>query len=44
MTNKEKVCFLLTKQDHEDIKKIAEREHRSVSNLISVWIAEHKEG
>lgn len=42
MTNKKTVCIRLTEQEHEDLKKIAEREHRSVSNLIEVWIAENK--
>jgi len=32
----------LTEEELEDLRKIAESEHRSVSNLISVWIAEHK--
>ena len=41
-TNKKAVCITLTEQEHKDLKKIAEGEHRSVSNLIEVWIAEHK--
>lgn len=40
---KKSVLIRMTEQEHEDIKKIAQREHRSVSNLIEVWIAEHKD-
>lgn len=43
MTNKKTVCFRLTEEEHELLKEIAKREHRSVSNLLSVWIAEHKD-
>lgn len=41
-TNKKTVCIRLTEQEHEDLKEIAKKEHRSVSNLIEVWIADHK--
>jgi len=37
-----RVCYWITEQDSEDLKKMAKSEHRSVSNLIRVWIAEHK--
>lgn len=41
---KKNVCLWLSVEEHEELKRIAEREHRSVSNLIEVWIAEHKKG
>lgn len=41
-TNKKTVCIRLTEQEHEDLKEIAKKERRSVSNLIEVWIADHK--
>ena len=34
-----RVCIALTKKEHEQLKRIAKRERRSVSNLISVWTA-----
>lgn len=40
MTKKKTVGIRLTEEEHETLKQIAEREHRSVSNLIEVWIAE----
>lgn len=42
MTNKKTVNIRLTPDEHMKLKEIAKREHRSVSNLIEVWIAEHK--
>ena len=42
MTNKKVVGIWLTLEEAEQLKMIAKREHRSVSNLIEVWIAEHK--
>lgn len=44
MTNKKTVCIRLTPEEHIQLQEIAKREHRSVSNLIEVWIAEHKDG
>lgn len=44
MEIKKRYCFCLTEQQHEDLLKIAKREHRSVSNLLEAWIAEHKDG
>lgn len=40
---KKTVCIKLTEEEHADLKKIAQRERRTVSNLIEVWIADHKE-
>lgn len=44
MEDKKRVCIVLTEHAHEELKKIAKHERRSVSNLIEVWIAEHKGG
>lgn len=44
MEGKKRVCIVLTTSGHEQLKKIAKRERRSVSNLIEVWIAQHKGG
>lgn len=41
MEAKKRTCICLTEHEIEELKKIAQREHRSVSNLIEVWIAEH---
>lgn len=41
MTSKKSVNIRLTEEEHKKLREIAEREHRSVSNLIEVWIAEH---
>lgn len=43
MTNKKTVGIRLTQEEIITVKEIAKREHRSVSNLIEVWIAEHKD-
>ena len=43
MANKKTVCVTLTEEEHADLKKIAQREHRSVSNLIEYWIAQNKD-
>lgn len=40
MTEKKSVNIRLTEEEHEKLKEIAKHEHRSVSNLIEVWIAE----
>ncbi len=34
------ICVCMTQEQHEKLRKIAESEHRSVSNLIQAWIAE----
>ena len=44
MTEKKTVCIRLTPDEHKQLQEIAKRERRSVSNLIEVWIAEHKGG
>lgn len=44
MTTKKTVCIRLTPEEHEELRKIAKRERRSVSNVVEVWIAEHKGG
>lgn len=43
MSESKKVCIALTEADHQKLKELAKREHRSVSNLIRVWIDEHQE-
>ena len=43
MVNGKRVCIFISEEAIEKIKKIAASEHRSVSNLIEVWIAEHDE-
>ena len=40
--DKKTVCIRLTPEEHEQLKKIAQCERRSVSNVIEVWISEHK--
>ena len=40
--DKKTVCIRLTPEEHKQLKKIAQRERRSVSNVIEVWISEHK--
>lgn len=42
--NKKVVGLWLTEDEHKKLKELAKREHRSVSNLIEVWIAEHEKG
>lgn len=47
-TTKKPVCIQITEQTHKNLKKLAKRENRSVSNLIEVWTAqkmqiEHKD-
>lgn len=44
MTQKKVVGIWLTLEDAEKLKTIAKREHRSVSNLIEVWIAQNEKG
>lgn len=39
MKNNKTVCIRLTPEEHEQLKKIAERERRTASNVIEVWIA-----
>ena len=36
------VCICMTEEQHEALQELAKSEDRSVSNLIRVWIAEHK--
>jgi len=50
MTNKYKTTFRFDDETYEKIKEIAEKENRSINNLVETWIkrnievyeAEHK--
>lgn len=37
------LSFRLTREEHQALKQIAEREHRSMSGQLRAWIKQHRE-